>query len=383
MAEQRDPGKLSVHFVLPAVGPNRLGGMEKLAAEILSALNPQRFESSLVCFCASNAALELVADGVVNQYVVAKRPGVDWTQIGRLWRHFRAARPDIVHTFNEGALLYAYPAAKLAGVPCVVHAEHGRLELGERRLLQLARIGMARACDAVIVVSDALEEAVVREGVAASKVHRPRNGVDLKRFQVAGSKAVSRREWGLAAETPLVGTVGSLTPQKNHELLIEAAARLEAITVVIAGAGEREEALTALIAEKGLTARVRLVGPVSRIPEFMAALDVFALPSLTEGTSLALLEAMAAGLPAVATDVGGNAAAIRDGETGYLTPSGDVAEFAAKLAKLTADKALRASMGTAARQRAEQHFSFSKTIEEYESLFERVARESRAARRRP
>lgn len=382
MAEQRDPGKLSVHFVLPAVGPNRLGGMEKLAAEILSALNPRRFESSLVCFCASNAALELVADGVVDKYVVAKRPGVDWTQIGRLWRHFRAARPDIVHTFNEGALLYAYPAAKLAGVPCVVHAEHGRLELGERRLLRLARVGMARACDAVIVVSDALEEAVVREGVAAGKVHRPRNGVDPKRFQVAGNKALSRREWGLAAETLVVGTVGSLTPQKNHELLIEAAARLEAITVVIAGAGERQEALKALIAEKGLTARVRLVGPVSRIPEFMTALDVFALPSLTEGTSLALLEAMAAGLPAVATDVGGNAAAIRDGETGYLTPSGDVAEFAAKLAKLTADKALRASMGTAARQRAEQHFSFSKTIEEYESLFAQVAHESRAARKR-
>ena len=135
---------IKVAFVLPGVGEHKLGGMEMLAANLLNRLDRSRFAGSLVCFDAQNGALDCIDKASIPSNVIDKRHGIDPLLVLKLYSHFRNTHPDIVHTFNDGALIYAFPAAKMAGVPILVHAEHGRLPVPEKWLFRKIRIAMAR-----------------------------------------------------------------------------------------------------------------------------------------------------------------------------------------------------------------------------------------------
>ncbi len=363
---------IKVAFVLPWVGEHKLGGMEMLAANLLNRLDRSRFAGSLVCFDAQNGALDCIDKPSIPSNVIDKRHGIDPLLVLKLFSHFRKIRPDIVHTFNDGALIYAFPAAKMAGVTILVHAEHGRLPVPEKWLFRKIRIAMARRAQAVVVVSDVLSELVSDEGVPNHKLVTLINGVDLETFSGRSDRVELRQKWSLSNTELVVGTVGSLTPQKNHKMLIEAAARIPYIKVLIAGGGPLEDSLNQLIKEKHLEDRVRCIGRIDDVPAFLSVLDVFALPSTTEGTSLALLEAMAARLPVVATDVGGNGKVVGNGKTGFLTPAGDVSAFADKLKVCTSDRDRRVAMGRFGRSKVESDFNLAHTVMAYEQLFERV-----------
>ena len=363
---------IKVAFILPGVGEHKLGGMEMLAANLLNRLDQSRFAGSLVCFDAQNGALDCIDKSSVPSIVIDKRHGIDPLLVLKLFSHFRKIRPDIVHTINDGALIYAFPAAKMAGVPILVHAEHGRLPVSEKWLLRKIRIAMTRRAQAIVVVSDSLRELVSDEGVPEHKLVTLVNGVDLETFSGGHDHVELRQKWGLLNTDLVVGAVGSLTPQKNHKMLIEAAARIPYIKVLIAGGGPLEDSLNQLIKEKHLEDRVRCIGRIDDVPAFLSVLDVFALPSTTEGTSLALLEAMAARLPVVATDVGGNGKVVENGKSGFLTPAGDVNAFADKLKVCTSDRDRRVAMGRFGRSKVESDFDLAHTVMAYEQLFERV-----------
>ena len=363
---------IKVEFVLPVVGAHKLGGMEMLAANLLNRIDRSRFAGSLVCFDAQNGALDRIDKPSIPSSIIDKRDGIDPLLVPKLYSHFKNTRPDIVHTFNDGALIYAFPAAKMARVPVLVHAEHGRLPVPEKWLLRKIRLAMARRAQAVVVVSDALRELVSDEGVPEHKLVTLVNGVDLETFSGGHDRVELRQKWGLSDTDLVVGTVGSLTPQKNHKMLIEAAALIPYIKVLIAGGGRLESSLNQLIEENHLENRVRCIGRIDDVPSFLSLLDVFALPSTTEGTSLALLEAMAARLTVVATDVGGNAKVVENGKTGFLTPAGDVNAFADKLKACTSDRDRCVVMGRFGRSKVESDFNFAHTVKAYEQLFERV-----------
>lgn len=307
----------------------------------------------------------------------------------RLARIMRSYKPHIVHTRNWGAL-EAVLAAKLAGVPVVVHSEHGYevdmfagLPL-RRRIFRNVAYGLA---DAVFALTRELRDFHARQAwVAPETIGVIYNGVDTERFAPnRESRTAMRTELGLPENSFVIGSVGRLVPIKDHATLLKAAAKLAEIKVdvrvLLAGSGPEIENLRRQ-AGSLLPGRVYFAGDSDRVPELLNGMDVFVLPSLGEGMSNTLLEAMACGLPALATKVGGNPEIIENGTNGCLFAPGDSEWLAAKLKVLASDRGLASQMGAAARRRATETFSLSGMIKNYRDFyFDLAARRNVAAAR--
>jgi glycosyltransferase involved in cell wall biosynthesis len=204
-----------------------------------------------------------------------------------------------------------------------------------------------------------------REGVSRQRVRAVWNGIDISRFSYTGPDATG----------PAV-MVGRLSPEKNVETLLRAAAllvrRRPQFRLNIAGTGPCLEALKKLHGELGLGGVVTFLGEVADVPGLLARSSMLVLPSWTEGISLTLLEAMARGLPAVATRVGGNGEVVADGTTGMLVPAGDADALAGAIERLHDDPALAQRLGVAGRRRVERHFDVRQMVAEYETLYRRA-----------
>jgi len=294
----------------------------------------------------------------------------------RLASIMRKYRPHIVHTRNWGAL-EAVPAARLAGVPVVVHSEHGYevdMFAGlpmRRRLFRRAAYAMT---DAIFAVTRELRDFHARQAwIRPERMGVMYNGVDTQRFAPCiQTRLAMRRELGLPEDSFVIGAVGRLVPIKDHQTLLKAAALLFArgidVRVVLVGSGPERERLQATAAG-ALEGRVCFAGDSDRVPGMLNAMDVFVLPSLGEGMSNTLLEAMACGLPVFATNVGGNPEIIEDNLNGSLFAPGDVEWLANKLQLLASDPSLIRQLGTAARNYAIESFSLSRMLETYRSFY--------------
>ena len=294
----------------------------------------------------------------------------------RLVRIMRQYRPHIVHTRNWGAI-EAVAAAKLAGVPVVIHSEHGYevdMFAGlpiRRRLFRRAAYAMA---DAVFAVTRELRDFhACQAWIHPERIGVIYNGVDTQRFAPhRETRIVVRKELGLPEEAFVVGAVGRLVPIKDQQTLLKAAALLSGsgidVRVLLVGSGPERERLQGR-ATDALEGRVCFAGDSDRVPEMLNAMDVFVLPSLGEGMSNTLLEAMACGLPVLATNVGGNPEIIENNLNGCLFTPGDAEWLASKLKLLARDPALIHQLGTAARNRAIESFSLSRMLETYRSFY--------------
>jgi sugar transferase (PEP-CTERM/EpsH1 system associated) len=294
----------------------------------------------------------------------------------RLASMMRQYQPHIVHTRNWGAI-EAVAAAKLAGVPVVVHSEHGYevdMFAGlpiRRRLFRRAAYAMA---DAIFAVTRELRDFHARQAwIQPESMGVMYNGVDTQRFApCTETRAAMRKELGLPEESFVVGAVGRLVPIKDHQTLLKAAALLSAsgidVRVLLVGSGPEREKLQ-ILSTNTLEGRACFAGDSSRVPELLNAMDVFVLPSLREGMSNTLLEAMASGLPTLATNVGGNPEIIEDNVNGFLFTPGDAGWLADRLKLLAANPALIHELGIAARNRAVESFSLSRMLETYRSFY--------------
>lgn len=298
----------------------------------------------------------------------------------RLVQIMRRYHPHIVHTRNWGAI-EAVAAAKLASVPVVIHSEHGYevdmfagLPL-RRRLFRRAAYAMA---DAVFVLTRELRDFHARQAwIHPDRMGVIYNGVDTQRFApCAETRIAMRKELGMSRESFVIGSIGRLIAIKDHQTLLEAAAKLAEkgidVRVLLVGSGPEREKLQGR-ATGALAGRVCFAGDSDRIPELLNAMDVFALPSLGEGMSNTLLEAMASGLPVLATKVGGNPEIIEKDDHGWLFSPGDVEWLAGRLEVLAHDQGLIHQLGTAARQRTIESFSLSRMLENYRSLYLELA----------
>jgi glycosyltransferase involved in cell wall biosynthesis len=216
-------------------------------------------------------------------------------------------------------------------------------------------------------------------GFPLDRIQTIRNGVELSRFAGHMGREDARHALGLPAEVPVVGAVGRLVPVKDHVGLVEATALLGRDglrpIVAIAGDGPLRADIETRAAALGVQGQVRLLGHRQDIDTVFTALDVFVLPSRSEGLSNTILEAMAAGLPVVATHVGGADEMVVDGATGLLVPPASPQALAAALRRLLLDPALRTTMGHAGRARVEKDFDLAETVRQYEGLYTDLARE--------
>ncbi len=260
---------------------------------------------------------------------LGKRPGLDHALPLRLARLFRRLRPSCVHTHHVGPLLYAGPAARLAGVAARLHTEHDAWHLANPRRARLVRAALALAGPVLVADAPDVAEAVRRAVGSLPRVVL--NGVDTTRF-TPGDQAAARAALGLPQGRPIIGIAARLERVKGVDIALDALALLPGDALLaVAGGGGEEAALRAQVAALGLGERVRFLGLVQDTARFYPALDVLCVPSRNEGLPLAPLEAQACGVPVVAARVGGVATALCPA-TGRLVAPEDPAALAAGLA---------------------------------------------------
>jgi glycosyltransferase involved in cell wall biosynthesis len=350
-----------------------VGGMEMLVARLARALKRRGHEVGFTCIeRAGTIGESLTEEGY--RVTVVPTPGL-YTILrpGVLEAWFRALAPDVVH-IHSGAWLKAARAARRAGVPRVVHSAHGLLE-PETWYTPALDWWAARSTDRVIAVSDwMLDHLRTRARVPARLLSVIHNGVDTNTFQPGPRVGVLRRALGLDDGAWLIGTVARLTPVKNHALLIRACAALARsvpeMHAVIVGDGPRRTALERQVAEAGLGRRVHFLGSTRVTPELYRDLDVFVLSSTAEGTSVSLLEALACGVCAVATAVGGNPEVLGGGRSGVLVPPNDAEALAAALGSLARDAGQRARLAELGRRRVVDCYAEARMVERYEDAYQ-------------
>lgn len=303
----------------------------------------------------------------------------DILALGELWQLTRRGRYDIVHTHTSKGGLLGRLAARLAGVPVVVHTPHGHVFYGyygpvlSRVFVWLERWA-ARLTDRLVALTRAEAEEQVRFGVApAEKFAVIHSGVDFAPFHREGRdpRAV-RRELGIPAEGLVIGTLGRLTPIKGQADLVTAFAgvrrQVENAWLLLVGDGEERPALEQQARALGIEGRVVLAGWREDVAAMLRAMDLFAFPSLNEGMGKALVEAMYAGLPVVATRVGGIPELIEHNREGLLVPARRPELLEAALLELAQDPPQRCRLGQAAAQKA-RVYSVEHMIEKLEALY--------------
>ena len=350
------------------------GGMEIGVSKIVNGLDRSLFASS-VCSTKRVAADRPPLRPDVPFHALNRQPGNDPRFVVELVRLIRRERPDVVHTHAWGTLCEGLLAAKLARVRTVVHGEHGTMELKPYNL-RVQRVAWHLVTQVLSVSSRLAGQLATVVRFPRERIEVIRNGVDVARFSLS-ARAAARASLKLSETDITVGTVGRLHPVKDHRNLIEAAdilnhAGVPAVTL-IAGEGAERGTLEAEIRARDLTSRVRLIGHRSDVERVFSALDIFVLPSRSEGLSNTILEAMAAGLPVVATNVGGADELVTDGLTGLLVPRADSTALANALGALATDPSRRGVMGRAARDRAVHEFSVDRMVTQYGNLYSRLA----------
>jgi glycosyltransferase involved in cell wall biosynthesis len=297
-----------------------------------------------------------------------------------LARMLRAERPAIFHAHLSWPLAakWALAASVLAHRPTVATIQlipEFKLERSSRLQLRALAAGVDRY---IAVSRDVADELVGRFGWPAAKVQVGYNAVEVDRF---GSPAPpGLREQIGGGERPLVLTPARLDEQKGHPFLLRAAAELPGVDFALAGEGPERATLETLAGEMGIAERVHFLGYRDDIPQLLAACDVFALPSLYEGSSLAVLEAMAAGRPVVSSAIGGTDELIDDGMDGLLVAPGDAAGLASALRRLLDDAELRKAFARRARERVERDFTPTAMTQRVETIYEELLADDRHSR---
>ena len=368
-----EPTRLAV--VVPDLG---VGGLQVMAVKLALALDRAEWRPAFYTFDAEGPlAAELSAAGVPHRHL-PRRPGVDAAHARLLAEAFAQDGIGLVHCHNITALFHGARAARRAADLPVLYTEHDR-EMPAPLRQRLLHRWLARQVGAAVAVNERLQRALVRwEGFPPARTGTLVNGVPDPLFPGGRDAARAALGWDGA---PVVLAVGSLTPVKNHANLVAAFERVAAqrpdARLLLAGAGPLRGALERQAAALP-PGRVTLLGERRDVPALLAACDVFALSSDSEGLSLSLLEAHGAGRASVATDVGGNGEVLVHGETGLLVPPGDSGALAGALLALLSDAPRRAAMEAAARQRFLERFTFDAMVAGYVALYRRL-RDRRAA----
>lgn len=369
----------SVH-VFHIVDTLETGGLERGVVNVIQGLDPGRFRHTVCAIRNLGPLADLLPRERTAVSCLYQKPGRFSVVAGELARRIRQAKPDVVHARNWGTVEGIW-AARLAGTRGVVYSEHGTESSDGRvepRLKRWLRRLAYESAHGVFSVSFQLRDAcAARTGFPAERIGVIHNGVDTARYAPnAAKRAEMRRELGLTGDEVCLGVVGRLEPVKDHATLLRAAAQLQPALrwrIVVAGEGSLEASLRRQIAETpALTGRVQFLGDTPRVAELLQAFDIYILPSISEGISNSLLEAMSCGVPTLATATGGNPEVVVHGDSGRLFPMGGAGELARYLHEWIADPSQREGWGDRARQRVLGHFSLDAMVARYGRLYARL-----------
>jgi glycosyltransferase involved in cell wall biosynthesis len=374
--------------VMHLVRSLEMGGLEQVVIDLVNGMSRQGIECHVGCLNHGGAWINrAVCAGVWEGHLDERKP---WPVVRDLRNYLDDHDITLVNSHNIqphffGVFATAGSSRKL------VHTKHGRNWIDgsqprwRRAVWWWKSRQLTRWTDAIIAVSrDAEEVAIQNERVPPAKVRAILNGIDIRRFAPLEGPEESRiatrcrlrEKLGLPEDAFIIGSVGRLSPEKNYPMLVRAFAEFKkevpGALLVLVGDGESQAAIEAEISRAGLGDAVHLAGRQAVVTDWLHALDLFCLSSFSEGTSIALLEAGACGLPALVTDVGGNAEIVRHGVSGWVVPSRDEHQYALALGELWKRRAEFERWGSEARVRVVQHYSLDAMVDAYLKVYRNV-----------
>ena len=354
-----------------------VGGLENGLVNLINRMPAERYRHAIVCLTGFNPIFRArIRRSDVEVVSIDKQPGKDPGVYVRCWRVLRRLQPAIVHTRNLGTVDLQW-AARLAGVRHRVHGEHG-WDASDPQGRSPRHLRIRRACRPVIQRYVPMSRDLERWLVAAvhvvpTRIRQIYSGVDTERFAPSPTPVGEGRGGGSSLT---IGTVGRLDPVKNQASLIQAVAslvqRYADLRLTVVGDGPLRASLESQAASLGLADRVTFTGARDDTPDLMRSFDVFVLPSVNEGISNTILEAMATGLPVVAGRVGGNPELVENGVTGCLYDPARLDALEQALLPYVTDPGLRAVHGRAGRERVVQNFSLDTMVQRYLDLYDEM-----------
>ena len=358
------------------------GGLENGLVNLINTMPADKYRHAIICLDTFTDFRRRIQRDDVEVIALHKKPGKDLHLYVRLWKALRKLQPTITHSRNLAALDANLPSW-LAGVPVRIHGEHGRdiIDIdGSNKKYQRLRRVMSVFINRFVPLSIDLQNWLADEvKIPAKKIRRVCNGVDVAKFSPNHLHAKDLIEdWPFEPNMIVIGAVGRMHPVKDPLNLIEAFILLlqehpeytQKVRLMMAGDGELRQAALERLADAGFADYAWLPGARNDVPQWLKATDIYVLPSLAEGISNTLLESMASGVSAIATNVGGNSELIKHAETGYLVPAADSAALAQAIARYVADDTLRSTHAGAARQRCEREFSIDAMINKYLAVYD-------------
>ena len=359
------------------------GGLENGLVNIINRTPPERYRHAIICLTSAQEFASRITAADVQIIELHKQEGINPSMYWRLLQTLRKLRPAVIHSRNLAALDSQMVGLLLPGIK-QVHGEHGRdiYDLdGSNWKYRLLRRWMRPVIDRYIAVSRDLEHWLLDSiQVKPGRLRQIYNGVDRACFHPAGAGRTELLppEFLPSDAAVVLGTVGRLVEVKDQAVILRALhllvqqepALLDVLRVVIVGDGPLKDQLHSLTQELGLTELVWFTGDRTDVPALLRTMDVFLLPSLAEGISNTILEAMATGLPVLATCTGGNPELVENGSSGYLVPVGDFSQLALRIRELIDFPELREKMGQKARSLIEERFDWDCTVSGYLAIYD-------------
>jgi glycosyltransferase involved in cell wall biosynthesis len=357
----------------------QVAGAEVLVRETVRRL-AGRIAPTIFCLDAVGRIGEEMARDGTDLVCLNRRPGRDWGVARRMAAAVRERGVELIHAHQYSPFFYAALAKALCGLrPRLILTEHGRHYPDKVSPLRRAvnRLGLDHLADAVTACCRFSADGLSRvDGFAGGRIAIIENGIEVDWYGPPADRQAAREKVGLKADRRYIIHVARHHPVKDQPTLLRgfaaAAPDLPGVELLMVGDGPLRGELEGLAVELRVADRVRFLGIRTDIPDLMQAADVFALTSVSEAASLTLLEAMASGLPAVVTDVGGNPEIVRHEREGLLFPRGDAAGCAAAFRRLFGDPAWAASLGAAGRRRVQERYRLGHTVGQYDALYRRL-----------
>ncbi len=351
------------------------GGLERIVAKLIKKADANKFENSVCCLDKGGPLLEYLKKDNIRTYILGRKAGpIDFKLLINIIALLRKEKIDIVHS-HSGCIFYGAVAGRLANVNGIIHTDHGRLLPDKRSLIFEDKLS-SFFLNKFVGVSEELTKYLKNTvGIKEKKLLTVINGVDTDIFRPINGiyKKELRTTLGIASDEKVIGTVCRLEPVKNISLLIESMRHIieknPDCKLIIVGDGREKEKLIKLTKELHLSKNIKFLGERSDIDKIMGIFDIFVLPSLSEGTSMTILEAMASGLPVIASEVGGNTKLVKDSKNGFLFPLNKPNLLIQRVIDLLTDNEKLETMGLKSRQIAVENFSFDVMKKSYENLY--------------
>ncbi len=359
----------TILYLSTSSGP---GGAERVISNLASSLDKDRYRA-ILCLFRPGWIQERSESRGVRTYIIPTHGMTDWRWALQFRRLLRQEQVDLIHAHEFDANVQGTCVGAMMGLPLVATV-HGKNYFWERFRRRLAYRWVSRRAT-MVAVSENLKQFIVEQvGVSADRIKVLYNGVDALPHCERTEVEKCKKELGLPETDQIVGVVGNLYPVKGHQYLIDGIPtvlkKCPNTSFVFAGRGQLETELKEQAHRLGLDQRVHFLGLRQDIPRILSLLDVFVLPSLSEGLSMAILEAMIAGKPVLATQVGGNPELVLDGQTGFLVPPRDSQALASRLVTLLTNRPQAVQFAEQGKYRAEGQFSLQTMVRTHQTLYE-------------